>query len=50
MDLVFHVTRIRDATAALTHETMHTRQELNGPTYAYAIMTAREVVDALPKP
>jgi nicotinamidase-related amidase len=48
--LGYHVTLVRDATAAFTQEMMYAAHELNGPTFAHAIMTTREVVDALPKP
>lgn len=46
MELGYHVTLVRDATAAFTREMMHAAHELNGPTYAHAILTTREVVDA----
>ncbi|TCR63028.1 hypothetical protein EV560_109122 [Bosea sp. BK604] len=47
MELGYHVTLVRDATAAFTREMMHAAHELNGPTYAHAILTTREVVEAL---
>lgn len=47
MELGYHVTLVRDATAAFTREMMHAAHELNGPTYAHAILTAREVVEAV---
>jgi nicotinamidase-related amidase len=50
MELGYHVTLVRDATAALTHDMMHAAHELNGPTYAHAILTTAEVIAALPKP
>jgi nicotinamidase-related amidase len=49
MELGYHVTLVRDATAAITREMMHAAHELNGPTYAHAILTTRELVAALPK-
>jgi nicotinamidase-related amidase len=47
MELGFHVTLVRDATAAFSKEMMHAAHELNGPTYAHAILTTRELVEAL---
>jgi nicotinamidase-related amidase len=35
-ELGYHVTLVRDATAAFTKEMMHAAHELNGPTYAHA--------------
>jgi nicotinamidase-related amidase len=49
MDLGYHVTLVRDATAAFSHEMMHAAHELNGPTYAHSILTTAEVIAALPK-
>ena len=49
MELGYHVTLVRDATAALSHEMMHAAHELNGPTFAHAIMTTAEVIAALPE-
>jgi nicotinamidase-related amidase len=48
MELGFHVTLIRDATAAFTMEMMHAAHELNGPTYAHQILRTRELIAALP--
>ena len=48
MELGYHVTLVRDATAAFTHDMMHAAHELNGPTYAHSILTTTEVVAALP--
>jgi nicotinamidase-related amidase len=39
-----HVTLVRDATAAFTREMMHAAHELNGPTFAHAIVTTAELV------
>ncbi|MFF3559287.1 isochorismatase family cysteine hydrolase [Streptomyces sp. NPDC002574] len=47
MELGYHVTLVRDATAALSAEMMHAAHELNGPTYAHAIVTTAELVTAL---
>ena len=47
-ELGYHVTLVRDATAAFSHQMMHAAHELNGPTYAHAILTTSEVIAALP--
>ncbi|MER6533694.1 isochorismatase family cysteine hydrolase [Streptomyces sp900105755] len=46
MELGYHVTLVRDATAAFEPEMMHAAHELNGPTYAHAITTADELTAA----
>ena len=43
MELGYHVTLVRDATAAFSREMMHAAHELNGPTFAHEILTAAEV-------
>jgi nicotinamidase-related amidase len=48
-ELGYHVTLIRDATAAYTKEMMHAAHELNGPTYAHAILNTGELIAALPQ-
>lgn len=48
-ELGYHVTLVSDATAAFTKEAMHAAHALNGPTFAHAILTTRELVEALPK-
>ncbi|QET05320.1 MULTISPECIES: isochorismatase family cysteine hydrolase [Cupriavidus] len=48
MELGYHVTLVRDATAAFTREMMHAAHHLNGPTFAHEILTTAEVVAALP--
>ena len=48
MELGYHVTLVRDATAAFTRELMRAAHELNGPTYAHAIVTTRELIPFLP--
>jgi nicotinamidase-related amidase len=48
MELGYHVTLVRDATAAFTKEMMHAAHELNGPTYAHAILKTSELIAALP--
>lgn len=46
-ELGYHVTLVRDATAAASHEALHSAHEINGPTYAHKILTAVELVAAL---
>jgi len=50
MELGYHVTLVRDATAAFSPEMMHAAHALNGPTFAHAIRTTAELIAALPKP
>jgi nicotinamidase-related amidase len=47
MELGYHVTLVRDATAAFRPEMMHAAHELNGPTYAHAILTTRALIATL---
>jgi nicotinamidase-related amidase len=47
MELGYHVTLLRDATAAFSPEMMHAAHELNGPTYAHAILTTAELLTEL---
>ena len=46
-ELGYHTTIVTDATAAVSEACMHAAHELNGPTYAHAILTTAEVVAAL---
>ncbi|WP_431902602.1 cysteine hydrolase [Nonomuraea sp. bgisy101] len=46
MELGYHVTLVRDATAAFEAEMMHAAHELNGPTFAHAIVVAGDLVTA----
>jgi len=46
-ELGYHVTLVRDATAALNAEMMHAAHELNGPTFAHAILTTDELIASL---
>lgn len=46
-ELGYHVTLVRDATAAFKPEAMHAAHAINGPTYAHEIVTAAAVVAAL---
>lgn len=47
MELGYHVTLVRDATAAFGPEQMHAAHEINGRTYAHAILTTDEAVGAI---
>lgn len=46
-ELGYHVTLLRDATAAMQHDMMHAAHELNGPTFAHAIVTTDEFIASL---
>ena len=48
MELGYHVTLVKDATAVFTKEMMRAAHELNGPTFAHVILTTAELVAALP--
>lgn len=47
MELGYHVTLVRDGTAARSPEAMHAALDIDGPTYAHAILTTRELLDSL---
>lgn len=47
VELGYHVTLVRDATAAFKPEMMHAAHELNGPTFAHSIVTTGELVVSL---
>jgi nicotinamidase-related amidase len=47
MELGYHVTLIRDATAAFSPEMMNAAHELNGPTFAHEIFTTAEILTEL---
>ncbi len=49
MELGYHVTLVRDATAAFTDEAMHAAHNINGPTYTHAILATQELLGLLPK-
>jgi len=46
-ELGYHVTLVKDATAAFSADRMHAAHELNGPTFAHAIVTTAEIVHLL---
>jgi nicotinamidase-related amidase len=50
MELGYHVTLVRDATAAFSNEAMHAAHATNGPTFAHAILTTDELLASLAKP
>lgn len=50
MELGYHVTLVKDATAAFSRDAMRAAHELNGPAFAHAILTTAEVLAALPRP
>jgi nicotinamidase-related amidase len=47
MELGYHVTLVRDATAAFNPDMMRAAHELNGPTFAHAILKTSELIAAL---
>ncbi|MCQ4164616.1 cysteine hydrolase family protein [Tahibacter harae] len=49
MELGYHVTLVRDATAAFSAEGMHAAHEVNGPSFAHAILSTDELLAALPR-
>jgi nicotinamidase-related amidase len=49
-ELGYHVTLVRDATAAASAEAMHCAHDINGPTYAHAVITTANLVAALSTP
>ncbi|HKM76734.1 MAG TPA: isochorismatase family cysteine hydrolase [Candidatus Bathyarchaeia archaeon] len=47
MELGYHVTLVKDATASYTREMMHAAHDLNGPTFAHTIITTKDLVNTL---
>lgn len=47
MELGYHVTLVKDATAAFSVDRMHAAHVLNGPNYAHAILTTTELLASL---
>ena len=47
MELGYHITYVRDATAARSPEAMHAAIEIDAPTYAHEIVTTAELIDAI---
>jgi len=48
MELGYHVTLIKDATAAWSHQGMHAAHEVDAPLFAHAIVTTEELLALLP--
>jgi nicotinamidase-related amidase len=48
VELGYHVTLVRDATAAFSREAMHAAHEINAPTFAHALVTTEALLAALP--
>jgi len=46
-ELGYHVTLVRDATAAFSDEAMRTAHDINGPTYAHALLTTAAIIARL---
>jgi nicotinamidase-related amidase len=46
-ELGYHVTLVRDATAAFGHDDMRAAHDINGPHYANSILTTRELLAQL---
>jgi len=46
MELGYHVTLVRDATAAFSREAMHAAHAVNGPTFAHSIVDTHELLAA----
>jgi ureidoacrylate peracid hydrolase len=49
-ELGYQVTLVKDATASYSEREMHAALEVNIPNYASAIVTTKEVVDAISSP
>jgi nicotinamidase-related amidase len=47
MELGYHVTLVKDATAAFSEEAMHAAHYIDGPTYAHEILTTAELREEL---
>lgn len=47
MELGFHITLVRDATSARSHEALHAAMNINGPTYATEILSTAALIDAI---
>lgn len=46
-ELGYHVTLVRNATGSFSADAMHAAHEINGPTYAHAILTTAKLVQKL---
>ena len=48
VELGYHVTLVRDATAAFEPQDMHAAHEINGPSYAHAILSTDQLLAVMP--
>lgn len=48
VELGYHVTLVRDATAAFSHEAMHAAHDIDAPSFAHAVVTTVDLLAALP--
>lgn len=48
-ELGYHVTLVRDATAAFSAAAMQAAHEINAPSYAHAVLSTAELLTALPR-
>lgn len=48
VELGYHVTLVRDATAAFSPEAMHAAHDINAPNFAHAVLTTAELLALLP--
>jgi len=49
MELGYHVTLVRDATAAFSAEALHIAHEVNAPMFAHSVLTTAELMELLPE-
>ncbi|WP_246641788.1 hypothetical protein [Paraburkholderia edwinii] len=47
MALGFHVTLVRDAISARSHEALHAAMDIDGLTHAHKVSTTRELIAAI---
>ncbi len=47
VDLGYHVTLVRDATAAFGADAMHAAHDINAPSFAHAVLSTSELLSAL---
>lgn len=48
MELGYHITLVKDSSAANSWENMHAAHEINGPTFAHAILSTDQLLKVLP--
>ncbi len=46
-ELGYHVTLVTDATAAFSKEALYAAHHINGPTYAHALLSTKEILELL---